>query len=380
MTAADEAVVGARPSRRRRWLKWTAIGLVTLVVLAAGGVVADYFYLSGQVTKAPLVVPPGTTRPAELTHAQNFLLMGSDTRAGKANAKYGSEVTGARSDTTILLHISAGGTAATMVSIPRDSYVNIPSCVVRPNGQTSAPETNKFNAAFSIGAEYDPALGPSCAVHTVESLTGIRIDHYAVIDFSGFVHAVDALGGVQMCVAQPLHDPVVHDAAGWHGSGLNLPAGQHVQINGTQALALMRARYALDGGGDLPRIHRQQEFVAAMIRKATSTGLLVNPLRLQGFLSAVAHSLTTDGFGLATMRTLAGALHKAGAGSVRLLTVPTIASAPGLPYGDVAWDPTKAPALWTALRHDQPIPPMHPRHDTSGTPPPVRAAQPGCLS
>jgi hypothetical protein len=118
----------------------------------------------------------------------------------------------------------------------------------------------------------------------------------------------------------------------------------------------MRARYNLDGGGDLPRIKRQQEFAAAMIRKATSTSLLIDPFKLQSFLSAAASALTTDGFGLSTMRKLAGALHQVGASGVHLLTVPNLTSAPGLPYGDVEWDPTKAPALWNALRHDEPIP------------------------
>jgi anionic cell wall polymer biosynthesis LytR-Cps2A-Psr (LCP) family protein len=220
----------------------------------------------------------------------------------------------------------------------------------------------------------------------------IRVDHFAVVDFTGFKRMVDALGGVRICVAKPLDDPIVHDATGWHGTNLHLPSGQSVEIDGDQALALMRARYALDGGGDLPRIRRQQQFTAEMIRKATSTSLLADPIKLQNFLSAAAGSLTTDGFGLGTMRKLAGALKRAGAGSVHLTTVPNLLSAPGLPYGDVEWDPQKAPALWTAIRDDKPIPGTEgaTRRRTSATPTPsatpssdasaLTASQPGCLS
>ena len=112
------------------------------------------------------------------------------------------------------------------------------------------------------------------------------------------------------------------------GSNLNLPAGKSVEIDGTQALALMRARYNLGDGSDIERIKRQQQFIGAMIRKATSTGLLVDPIRLYDFLNATTKSITTDGFGIGTMRKLASALHKAGAGSVQILTVPLAEPAP----------------------------------------------------
>lgn len=362
----------AKPHRPRwqRIIRWTAasVGAITLLVVAAG--VADYFYLNSKITKQPVVLPSGAVEPPKIVaKAENFVLIGSDTRAGAdGKGTGGASVQGARSDTTIILHISAGRSGATLISIPRDSYVQIPSCVVKPDGTTSAPEMTKFNAAFSIGGEYNPRYAASCTVHTIETLTGLHIDHYAVIDFVGFEHMVDALGGVKMCVAYPLVDPIVHSATDPHGSGLNLPAGKHVEIDGTQALALMRARYALDGGGDLPRIKRQQEFAAAMIRKATSTSLLIDPFKLQSFLSAAAGALTTDGFGLGTMKTLASALHSVGAGGVHLLTVPNLTDQPGLPYGDVEWDPVEAPILWHDLRHDLPLPGVAPSPSPSPTP------------
>jgi LCP family protein required for cell wall assembly len=360
-------------SRGRRILKWTSISLAVLLIIVAGGLVADYYYLNGKVTVVKPVFPPGTTRPPiapTATKAENFLLIGSDSRAG-ANGKGtgGAKIAGARSDTTIIMHISANSAGATLISIPRDSYVQIPSCVIGPNGQTSAPEMSKFNAAFSLGGQDDAKYAASCTEHTIETLTGIRITHYAVVDFTGFQKMVEALGGVKMCVAHTLDDPIVNDGGGnFHGSGLKLPAGPSVEINGSQALALMRARYNLDGGGDLPRIKRQQEFIAAMIRKATSTSLLADPFKLQHFLSAAASSLETDGFGIGTMKKLAGALHHVGAGGVRLLTVPNLSGAPGVPSADVEWDPTKAPELWNAIKNDQPIPGTKPTATASPTP------------
>jgi LCP family protein required for cell wall assembly len=371
------------PHRRPRWariLRYTAatVGGLALLIVAAG--VADYFYLNSKITKQPVVLPSGAVNPPKIaTKAENFVLIGSDTRAG-ANGKGtgGSSVQGARSDTTMILHIAAGNSGATLISIPRDSWVQIPSCVVGPNGQTSAPEMNKFNAAFSIGGEYDPRYAASCTVHTIESLTGLHIDHYAVIDFVGFKNMIEALGGVRMCVAVPLKDPVFYSSVSGTnvGTGLDLPAGKSVEIDGQQALDLMRARESLDGGGDLPRIKRQQEFVAAMIHKATSTSLLIDPFKLQGFLSAAASALTTDGFGLSTMKTLAEALHSVGAGGVHLLTVPNLLDQPGVPYGDVEWDPVQAPVLWHDLRHDLPLPGTTPKPSSSPTPSPSPSGPP----
>jgi LCP family protein required for cell wall assembly len=349
--------------------------MAAIVVLGAGGIVADAWYLNHKVHHAPKVSPKGYIEPPKLptaTKAENFVLIGSDSRQGASGkGTGGSKIQGARSDTTILMHIAANNTGATLISIPRDSYVQIPSCVVGPNNQLSQPFMSKFNAAFAIGGEYNPKYAPSCTVHTIETLTGIHIDHFAVVDFAGFEKMVSALGGVKMCVAHPLVDPVVDDDGAYHGSGLDLPAGKSVEINGQQALDLMRARYALDGGGDLPRIKRQQEFIGAMIRKATSTSLLIDPFKLQRFLSAAASSLTTDSFGLGTMRKLADALHHVGAGGVRLLTVPNLTTYPGMPYGDVMWDPTKAPALWNAIRNDQPIPGTKTKKTATATPTPT---------
>jgi LCP family protein required for cell wall assembly len=356
-------LASAQPRGRRRWtriLKWTAVGLAVVLVIVGGGGYIAYRHFFGQITTAKIVVPAAenSVAPKIVANAENFLLMGSDSRAGASGkGTGGSKIAGARSDTTILLHLSAGDRKATMVSIPRDSYVQIPACVIGPNGQESQPTVGKFNEAFSIGEDAGPKYAPSCAISTVESLTHVHIDHYAVINFAGFENVVEALGGVKMCVAEPLDDPIVHTADGYHGSGLDLPAGPSVEIDGAQALALMRARYALDGGGDLPRIKRQQEFIGAVIRKAFSTGLLLDVPKLLRVLNAATKSLQTDGFGLHEMLKLAKAIHGVGPGGIQILTVPLDNTLPpGVPTADVAWDPVKSAKLWTAIREDKPIP------------------------
>jgi LCP family protein required for cell wall assembly len=352
-----------QPRRHRLWtrvLKWTAISLVVLLIVVGTGGYLLYRHFFDQITTDPIVVPNtvATTAPKIVANAENFLLMGSDSRAGASGkGTGGGDVQGARSDTTILLHLSAGDRKATMVSIPRDSYVQIPACVIGPNGQRSAPTVGKFNEAFSIGELAGPKYAPNCTIATVEKLTHVHIDHYAVINFAGFERLVDALGGVKMCVAEPLDDPIVDGPDGYHGSGLDLPAGKSVEIDGTQALALMRARYALDGGGDLPRIKRQQEFIGAVIRKAFSTGLLLDVPKLLRVINAATKSLQTDGFGLHQMLKLANAIHDVGPGGIQILTVPLDATLPpGVPTADVAWDPTRSAELWNAIRHDKPIP------------------------
>ena len=352
-----------------------------VVVLAAGTVFFVARHIEGGITVRP--ADPAGPQPSKLVaNAENFLLIGSDSRSG-ANGKGtgGSDVPGQRSDTTLILHISAGGGHATLISIPRDSYVSIPSCNL-PHGRHTQPFTSKFNAAFSEG-------GASCTITTIQHLTDIRIDHYAVVDFVGFEHIVEALGGVRMCVAQPLNDPKRPDPVTGQpiGSGLKLPAGNDVEIDGSQALALMRARYGIGDGSDIDRIKRQQQFIGAMIRKVTSGSLLLNPIKLTHVLSAVAHSLTTDGFGFSTMRRLAAALHHVGSGGVQLLTVPLNPSpAADVPSADVQWDPVKAPLLWKAIRHDSPIPGTAPT-PASPSPSPTHhaihsksAAKEGCLN
>jgi anionic cell wall polymer biosynthesis LytR-Cps2A-Psr (LCP) family protein len=155
-------------ARLRRVLSWTALGLAIVLVIASAGGYLLYRHLNGNLAHAPVEFGPGHKRPPQgLGHSENILLMGSDTRDFAGGAKFGSEIAGARSDTTILVHIAEDGQHATLVSIPRDTYARIPACKTA-NG-VSSPQMNKFNVAFTIG-------GPSCTIALVENLTHLRID------------------------------------------------------------------------------------------------------------------------------------------------------------------------------------------------------------
>lgn len=346
---------GGHRSRLRRVLGWIALSLAVVLVIAAAGGYLLYRHLSGNLAHAPIVTEPGHSKPAAgLGHSENILLMGSDTRAFKGGAKFGAEVAGARSDTTILVHIGADGQHATLVSIPRDTYAHIPSC--KTSTGVSTPQWNKFNVAFSVG-------GPSCTIALVENLTHLRIDHFVVVNFAGFQRMVDALGGVTVCLSHPIDDPVRTNPAtgGKIGSGLVISAGTH-KLDGQQALGFVRSRYAVGDGSDLGRIKNQQVFLSAMIRKATSTGLILHPFSLYHFLDAATKSIETDpGFGLRQLKDLAGKLHGLKPGKVGLLTVPlsnpnAYVNIGGLQASVVFWDKPRANALWHALRTDGPLP------------------------
>jgi len=351
---------GRRP-RARRILKWVAISVATVLVITVAGAYVVYLHLNGNLThtsirkcdknQATCIV---IKEPPKVGKAENILLIGSDTRAFAGSSKYGRLVAGARSDTTILVHIGAGASKAILVSIPRDSYVQIPQCQIS-KGHVTSPQYNKFNAAYSIG-------GPACTIATVEALTNIHIDHFVEVNFAGFKNMVNALGGVTVCVPQPINDPIVHTAnGGFHGSGLTLPAGND-HLNGEQALGYVRARYSLGDGSDLGRIKRQQAFLSAVVRKATSTGLLLDLPALYSFLNAATKSVQTDpGFGLFQLKDLAGRLHGLKPGKVVMLTVPlsdtnAYRTIGGLNASVVIWDDQRASLLWNALRTDGPLP------------------------
>jgi LCP family protein required for cell wall assembly len=342
--------------RLKRVLVWLAGSVALLVAVTAIGGYLIWRHLNGNIVHpVPIAEPSHQKPPPSLGKSENILLIGSDTRDFKGGAKFGGEIAGARSDTTILVHLFADGKHAVMVSIPRDTYTHIPSCQVTKT-TTSSPEWNKFNAAFSIG-------GPYCTIATVENMTHLRIDHFVEVNFAGFQRMVDALGGVGVCLTHPIDDPVRTNPAtgGTIGSGLVITAGHHV-LDGKQALGFVRARYAVGDGSDLGRIKNQQVFLSSMIRKATSTGLLLHPLSLYRFLDAATKSIETDpGFGLSQLKDLAGKLHGLKPGRVSLLTVPLSNSNAyvdigGIPASVVYWDKPKARALWRALAADKPIP------------------------
>ncbi|MER6222414.1 LCP family protein [Streptomyces sp900105755] len=290
----EQGGAGRRVGRRSRALKivgLTLAGVMTLGIAGAGWV---YWHLNDNIKSVDINSALGDDRPAKAvttptaepsasasplpTGSINILVLGSDSRSGKENKKLGGgSSSGARSDTAMVVHVDAGRTSATIVSIPRDTLVTRPSCPLSSGGSTSVAYNAMFNSAYSVG-------GAVCAVKTVESITGVRMDHYLEIDFSGFAKLVDALGGVTVTTDQDIDDDDSH---------LHLKKGTH-HLDGTQALALARTRHGIGDGSDLGRIGLQQKLVKALLDRIASISLLTNPGKLYEVADAVTSSLTTD--------------------------------------------------------------------------------------
>ncbi|WP_051301442.1 LCP family protein [Actinomadura rifamycini] len=326
-----------RRARRRKILRRTAIGLVAVLVAGTGGAYWLYRDLMGGIEQKNVGSQLGTDRPQKLNESLNILLLGSDTREGD-NAEYAVPgMAGARSDTTILLHLSPNRDQAVAVSFPRDSMVKIPECEKEDGGEVSA-RFGMLNSAFAYA-------GPTCTWKTLESLTGVHIDHFVQIDFSGFKRMVDALGGVEICVEKPVNDPRAE---------LYLDAGKQT-VKGDKALGYVRARYSLGNGSDLGRIERQQKFMAAVVDKALSSDVLTDPAKTYDFLKAATDSITTDDeFGLSDMRKLAEGLRGMSAGQVRFVTVPVKGYKPD--PNRVQWNDELADPMFEAIRHDDKLP------------------------
>ncbi|GAA2496427.1 LCP family protein [Actinocorallia cavernae] len=302
---------GLARRRRRRWAKGAGLGAVVLVAVAVGAGWTAYARLSANIRPDDAAAAEldryARERPAVLAPgARNILLIGSDSRAGSGNARYGRDLGSQRSDTTILLHLAADRRSATAVSVPRDLMVDIPGCL-QGDGTRGRPVFAMFNHAFELG-------GSACTVRTVEKLTDIRVDHHMVVDFSGFKDMVDAVDGVRVCLKEPVDDKAAK---------LRLPAGE-VTLDGEQALGYVRARESLGDGSDTERMRRQQRFLGALVTRVRGNDVLLNPLRLYAVLDAATSSLTTDP-GLANLGDLyrlVRTLHDIPTRHMQFLTVP----------------------------------------------------------
>ncbi|MER6406624.1 LCP family protein [Streptomyces viridosporus] len=341
-TGASASGPGRARRRRRRWALGTGLTVTAALVVAAGVGWVVYLKLDGNITPdeaaAAELARFEEERPTALVKdALNILLIGSDSRSGAENRRYGRDVGTERSDTVILLHLPAGRRSATAVSVPRDLMVDVPGCLHR-DGSRTEPEFAAFNTAFERG-------GSACAIRTVEKLTDIRVDHHVVVDFHGFTKMVDAVDGVEVCLREPVDD---------EAAGLRLPAGR-VTLDGEQALGYVRARKSLGDGSDTERMERQQRFLGALVSKVRSNGVLLNPVKLYPLLDAATSSLTTDPE-LANLRglyELVRGLRNIPTGRVQFLTVPRE------PYvRDANRDQLAEPAaekLFDRLRRDAPV-------------------------
>lgn len=283
-----------KQARRQGWgTLVTVVASAVAVLLVSGTSVAAI--AGAQLAAAPQTVQlstddQSTAKTADITAIKggaNILLIGSDTRVGQFDSD--EDVEGARNDVTMLIHISEDHQQLTAVSFPRDLMVPIPACTNPATGTTYPAATSAmFNTALGNG-------GVSCVVDTVENLTGLSIPYAGLITFDGVIEMSNALGGVDVCVAQPIDDTF---------TGLHLTAGSH-SLEGSDALAFLRTRHGVGDGSDLARISSQQVFLSALLRKVTSDGTLSNPITLYKLAGAALSNMTLSD-GLAQTRTLVG--------------------------------------------------------------------------
>ncbi|WP_442538150.1 LCP family protein [Streptomyces pimonensis] len=336
-----------RLTRRGRFLMWGA-GVCSALVLGVAGVGAWLYQdLSGNIQGADLDDKLGGDRPVNLSPgSKNILVVGSDSRDGD-NAKYGKGLTTMQSDTLMVLHIPANREWATVVSFPRDSWVEIPACD-KGDGAESAPHHAKINEAFAIGGTSgEIAEAAACTIRTIEDSTGLRIDHFASVDFQGFKGMVNALGGIEVCPEQAIHDDKAH---------LDLEAGCQT-VRDEEALGYVRARYSIGDGSDTGRIGRQQEFMQALAEKAQSK--LTSPNALYGFLQSATKSLTTDDdlAGIKPLYGLASELRGIPGDRLTFLTVPNYPREADVPTdkANVVWQYPQAADLFDALAKDREV-------------------------
>ncbi|WP_285528038.1 LCP family protein [Streptomyces lavendulae] len=322
--------------------------VLSLVVLGSGAV--GHAVMTGLDTGIERVDPfkDMKNRP-QAGYGVNFLLVGTDGREKiTPEEKREYRLGGAPchcTDTVMLVHLSADRERASVISLPRDSYAEVPAHQDLVTGKAHKAHPVKLNAAYAEG-------GPNLTVRTVENMTRVKIDHYLEVDFTSFMKTVDAMGGVEICTAKAMHDTY---------TGLDLLPGTH-RLTGGQALQYVRSRH-VDGASDLGRMQRQQRFIAALIKQATGGGVLLNPVKFKEVSSTLLGSVRADrGFGSEQMLALGQAMRG---------FTPSSSEFASVPVGDpsfqvkgigstVKWDEPKAAKLFEALRQDQPLAPARP--------------------
>lgn len=330
-----------KPRDKRKGLlitAWTAAGIVVLGGTGAGYL---YFKLNGNIKSVDIDQALGTDRPQKADNgSENILVLGSDTRSG-SNQKLGggADDGSARSDTAMILHVYEGHKKASVVSVPRDTIIDRPECTDTDGETHDAAPGVMFNSAYTTG-------GAVCAVKTVESITGIRMDHYLEVDFSGFQKLIDELGGVKVTTTKDIKDPDSH---------LDLEAGTH-QLTGKQALGLVRTRHGVGDGSDLGRIQLQQAFIKALINQVRDIDLFGNPKRLYDLANTATSAVTTDSDldSVNKLLSFANGLKGIGSKDMTMVTMP-VRYDPADP-NRVLVEQEKSQLVWDALKNDRPIP------------------------
>jgi LCP family protein required for cell wall assembly len=297
-----------RPRRRaKRIVAWSAVAVVLLLIITGGYIAYNYFSLTSHITHVDAITGSNKPKADVDGTAQNILLVGDDHRPPNASAAElaelhaGSDDGENNTDTMMILHIPADGSTATLISLPRDSWVDIPGFGM-----------SKLNSAFADGSENGgDSAGAQLLVQTVQNLTGLTIDHYVRVSLLGFYDIANALGPVQVCLNAAVDDPY---------SGAQFPAGTST-LSASQALAFVRQRHGLPGG-DLDRVVRQQYFLSVEAHKLLSAGTLLNPVKLSHVVDAIGSSIQTDP-GL-NLLSLATQLRGLTGGDIRSATIPIL--------------------------------------------------------
>lgn len=329
-----------RPLRKRHPLLMWSLALALVVPLLGAGAFA--WNLNSKLANLDTVDTAGLknrpTADPDAGHSLNVLLLGSDKGEGSRGGETLAEDAEAdswpsgkyRSDTIMIVHISADRKKVDLVSIPRDTYTTIHDAKGEPTAE------QKINSAFS-------EHGPLGAISTVENLTGLRMDHLAIVDWEGFKDLSTAVGGVPVTIPQTFYDPKQH---------VNWEAGQH-NLSGEEALAYVRTRYGLLRG-DYDRIARQQNFIRSLMGKMLDSGVTKNPVKLNDTVGALTENLTIDeAWTTGDIRGLAMSLRGVGTENVRFLTAPVGAEEDDPNAGSIVrLDEAKMQELFEAMRTD----------------------------
>ncbi|MFE4669338.1 LCP family protein [Streptomyces sp. NPDC056716] len=326
---------GPRPAPNwRRRIKVTAITVVTVLVVTS---VATYFWADSKLNRE-VDLSKVIDRPEE-GEGTNYLIVGSDSREGMTAEEQKELNTGStegkRTDSMMILHTGSNG--STLVSLPRDSNVEIPTFVGSESGKTyeGTGREVKLNAAYAED-------GPELLVRTVEFNTGLRIDHYVEIGFAGFANIVDAVGGVEMDIPQDIKDT---------NSGADLKKGTQT-LNGEEALAFVRTRYAL-AGSDLDRTKNQQAFLSALANQVATPGTVLNPFALYPTLGAGLDALTVDkDMGLYDLAGMFWAMKGVSGGDGTSMNMPLAGNSAN---GNLQWDTEKVKTLVDELKNDEKV-------------------------
>ncbi|MFE2301485.1 LCP family protein [Streptomyces sp. NPDC059445] len=340
-----------RPRRRRRILRWSALVLSVLILGTAGAGYLYYRHLNNNLKRDDLNIGDAKDRAAKTKPNAagqtplNILLIGSDARNSTENQKLGGAKdtfdTPPRADVQMLLHLSADRTNMSVVSMPRDTLLQIPKCTDPKTGTSYAASSSLTMTNDSLGRG-----GPGCTVATWEKLTDIHIDHFIMVDFAGVVSMADAIGGVPVCVDANIYS---HTSTG-HGSGLKLEKGT-TSVKGKQALQWLRTRYGFEDGSDIGRTKAQHQYMNSMVRQLRENATLSNPGKLRGLAETATSALTVDqGLGSVTdLYDLSKELKKVPTKRITMTTMPWVYSSDG---NRVLPKPTDADKVWRLLRED----------------------------